>query len=270
MKRGIPIVLRAAGVLLACLATSLNHPVYALGTVAPVYDTAYYYNEQGEVLFCDPNGLGSFVIRTCKKKKEIYYDYYNIGSNKSGFKPIKVCRIGIKKAKRIEMLVIKGMVTDGVVKRNLVEILDKGSIRKMKSRIGDSGGNIDKDKDFCEYGGVVNEDSSLLLIIGNSADPCKEGVGLDVPKAGISDYHSHPSGENNKEGCYFIQGPSKVDQDALEEKKEEKVKLKRKEKEKIGYVFGMSRRSHLIYIYDKRGLRATLPFCFLLCDTVNK
>jgi hypothetical protein len=259
MKRGIPIVLQAAGVLLACLATSLNHPVYALGAVAPVYDTAYYYNEQGEVLFCDPGGSGSFVIRTSKKKKEVYYDYYNLGSNKSGFEPIKICRIGIRKAKRIEMLVIKGMITDRLVKRNLVAILDKKTIRKMKSNIGDSGGNIDKDKDFCEYGGVVNEDSSLLLIIGNPADPCKEGVGLDVPKAGISDYHSHPSGENNKEGCYFIQGPSK-----------EKVKMNRKEKEKIGYVFGMSRRSHLIYIYDKRGLRATLPFCFLLYDIVNK
>lgn len=270
MRRGISIVLQAAGVLLACLATSLNHPVIALETTIQWRDTAYYFNEDGDTIFCDTKATspGNYVIRTCKTREEIFPDWYGGDSTKSSgdYHPAEVHGITLSKAKRVGRLIRRGKLNKRLVEKNIVSILGKNSMRKMFDAIPDSG-NGDSTTDFYEYGGVIKKDSSLTFQIGDSSDPCKGGAGIDIDSVeierGIGCYHSHPSGENdcvnNKQitRYAFVQGPSRDDQEAVKKKT-------------INYVFGMNKNSQLIYIYDSSGVKATLPFKFLLLPSVNK
>jgi hypothetical protein len=270
MKRGISFALQAAGMVFVCLVTTLKQPVYASGAVTAEYDTAYYYNEQGVELYCDPDGTGSFVIRTCKRKKEIYYDWDKVRESiKDSFDVIKVRCISFKKAKKVEALICNGHVNDAFVKRNIVQIIGLNTLREIWMKIPDSGKNADSTTDRREYGGTINYDKTLTFNIGKSNDPCDGGVSVDIDIIGLGYYHSHPSGEKNDGNCYFIQGPSK--QDVNEIKKPEDIADEKKRGiKKMGYVFGMNKRSHLIYIYDKHGLQATIPFSSLLYNTVNK
>jgi hypothetical protein len=256
MKRGIPIALQAAGAVLVCLVTTLNHPAVAHEQTVSIRDTAYYYNEQGEEIFCDPSAdsPGSYVIRTAKRKKEIYYDWPRVKKSieRGAFERVKIRCISRVKAKKVEALINKGLVNDPFVQKYTVKILDKNSIRKFRVAIGDSGKNIDTTKDFWEYGAVVNYDTTFTLIIGAKADPHTDGATVELKGEGMSYFHSHPSAENREGDSYFVQGPSLDDAKAVGKK--------------VSYVFGMNKRSHLLYIYNNRGVQATLPFCWFLCN----
>ncbi|HEX6430160.1 MAG TPA: hypothetical protein VF008_20840 [Niastella sp.] len=270
MKRGISIALQAAGMLLACVATSLNHPVIARESTIQWRDTAYYFNEKGDTIFCDTKAAspGNFVIRTCKTREEIFPDWYGGDSTKSSgnYQPAEVHGIPVSKAKRVGRLIRRGKLSNRLVGKNIVAILDKNTIREMFDAIHDSGSGTDSSTDFYEYGGVIKTDSSLTFQIGEWSDVCKGGAAVDIDSIwiGIGCYHSHPSGENDcvnnkgqKTRYAFVQGPSSEDQNAVK-------------KNTINYVFGMNKNSLLIYIYDSSGVKATLPFSFLPSQPVNK
>jgi hypothetical protein len=75
---------------------------------------------------------------------------------------------------------------------------------------------------------------------GKSGDPSKLAP---LISKGNSDYHSHASGEKGK--FAWQQPPTKQDIQTCRPNRSE-------------YVFGM--RSKIIYKYDKKGVKATLPF----------
>jgi hypothetical protein len=261
MKRGISIALQAAGMVFACLATTLNHPIQAAGA-ATEYDTAYYYNERGTMIYRDPLVAQDkyYVIRTCKTKEQLYYDWYEQDSAKlaKGYDFAYVENIPVNEAQEVEQLISSGKVNDPLVRKNIVQIYSPGLIRKLYDTIPDSGKNKNRKRDFREYGGLVLIDKSFTFQQGKRGNPVNRPVAVYVKghDQGVSYWHSHPSGEKQNGGYAYIQAPSGEDQRAIPGG--------------IGYVFGMNKRSHLLYIISKNGIHATLPFCWFLCCSVNK
>jgi hypothetical protein len=175
-----------------------------------------------------------------------------------------VSGISVSEAKEVERLIHNGTINDPLVRKNIVAILDTGSIRKMLRIIKDSCANTKTKRDFREYGGMINEDTTFTFKRGDPTDPrdaMNEGLVINVGRRG--NFHSHPGGVikepvagNKIKSSFFAQGPSYVDQRLIEDK--------------TGYVFGMHEDYQMIYIYDRRGVQATLPFKFLRSQSVNK
>lgn len=261
MKKRFPFALLAAGVIAACQVT-INHPAHALEASASKYDTAFYFNESGNLIYCDTLATGRtyYVIKTCRIKEQLYYDWFerNPATRKGNFESADVRNISVKKAMEVEQLICKGKVTDTAVINNVVEVYSPAFIKKLYDTIPDSGKSIDRKKDFREYGGMVLDDGSFTFQRGKKANPCDTtaAIIIQLHLKGKAYYHSHPSGEKNNGECAFIQAASRTDQDAVGGL--------------IGYVFGMNKRSHRLYVVDKNGIQATLPFCWFLCESVNK
>jgi hypothetical protein len=255
MKRGITIALQAAGMLWACLATSLNRPVNVLCKV-------YYFNEEGEEIFCDTKATspGNYVIRTCKTPREMFPEWYgrDITKSSGNYQPAQVNAISVSEATEVARLIRNGKINDPLVRKNIIPILDKKSIAKMLSTIKDSCARTMTKRDFREYGGMINKDTTFTFLRGEPTDPRDaDNKGLLVGVGRRGNFHSHPGGEinepingNQTKVSSFVQGPSYIDQRLIEDK--------------TGYVFGMHEQSQLIYIYDRRGVQATLPFTYLL------
>ena len=91
-----------------------------------------------------------------------------------------------------------------------------------------------------EYSGSFTEEGVKNVKTGKSGDPSKLAP---LISKGNSDYHSHASGEKGK--FAWQQPPTKQDIQTCRPNRSE-------------YVFGM--RSKIIYKYDKKGVKATLPF----------
>jgi hypothetical protein len=257
MKRGIPIAVQAAGAVLACLVTTLNHPVTSH---ANLQSGVCYYNERGRELYCDTNTDSSkvFVIRTCKTTKSMYDDLYINKMKVNGpFDSAHIDGISRGMASKVETLILKREIANPLVKQYTVEILSKEFTRKMWDTIPDTGEGSDKGKDFQEYGGIiVNKTTFNSFTEGDKANPCSDTVPNVKPEGkGIGAFHSHPSGKNLIDSCFFIQAPSKNDLDFIEGGG-------------VGYVFGM--RSHVVYIFTKAGIQATVPFKFFLSKNINK
>lgn len=261
MKRGILFALQAAGVIAVCLAASLNHPVHALGT-ASMCDTAYYFNESGKLIYSDTTVKVQryFVIKTCQTKEQLFYDMYKLGVfvGDTAYKPADVDNITKDMAMEVERLIISGKITETLVQDNTIPLHDRVAIRRMYDTIPDSGKNNNRRTDFREYGGYLLVDKSLKLQRGKRSDPCyiSKGIKIDSQDSVLTFFHSHPSGEKKERGCAFIQAPSMQDQEQTDKG--------------VSYVFGMNKRSHLLYIINARGIQATLPFCWFLCCSVNK
>jgi hypothetical protein len=260
MKRGISFALQAAGMLLVCLAATVNHSVIAV-EVDNLTDTVNYYNERGRRIARNVHApkAGNFAIRTCKTKDELFEDYNKRNPDEksdTSYKPADVRNISRKRARKVTRLLRMGVFMDTVVTNYIVPILPKKNIKKMYKSIGDSGNNIRWQDDFREYGGLIKTDSSFTLVVGDTADPRSlKRPGLDLTGKGIGEFHSHPSGAKGVSS--FIQGTSQTDVEALTDlQKKGKIPM-------TGYVFGMNARSHMIYIYDSAGIKATLPFKFM-------
>jgi hypothetical protein len=280
MKRGIPIALRAAGMLLACLVTSLNHPVAANATTVSLRDTAYYFNEKGVQIYCDTNAAarGNFIIKTSKSYLEMFPDWEERDTTKSSgtYRPAAVNGIPRSTANLVEALIRRRSLDNPMVEKNVVPILDKGSIRKMLDTIRATYKVTKRKKKFREYGGLINRDTTFTCQRGKPTNPRDpENEGLEMNLGVIGNYHSHPDGYDVEtirgrdpfghdkvsfsdstitRMYHFIQGPSNKDQYFI--------------KDKAGYVFGMA--SELVYLFDKSGVVATLPFRSLLPSTVKK
>ncbi|AEW00590.1 hypothetical protein A4D02_11600 [Niastella koreensis] len=281
MKRGIPIAWQAAGAVLACLVTTLNHPVIAYERIVSVRDTAYYYNEHGTQLYCDTKAVkpGSYVIKTSKTHRQIFDDWYDRDTTvfSKDYKPAEVLGIERWEARKTRRLIHRGNVNDTLVQRCIVPVPDKRLLRIMLDSILNGRIKDAVDGKFREYGGMINGDKTFRFKRGYATDPRKpENEGLEMELGENGNFHSHPDGcyySEDKDSAhtfnpnrvdfvehrrghkyYFIQGPSNKDQDAIGDK--------------TGYVFGME--AKLIYLYDKHGVRAVLPFKYLPPGSVNK
>lgn len=274
MKKGFAFFIPCSGIFFLTLAPSFNP---ASANTHPS-DTAYYFNERGQLLWQQPQAMqpGCYVIRTQKKFQELYYDFLQSDSvttqGSKPYKPADVQHIPRHLAKRVEKLIREGQVSHPLVRDNIFEILDQGTLHLMRSHIKSSCGGHDDSSDHKEYGGLIKQDGSMTYFAGLAANPTSfGGSSLYIRGTGTVEYHSHPAGyvetaeQNSSElvtnmvtitgsktrtserkYIAYIQGPSRVDQQAVGDR--------------TGYVFGMS--SRLIYIYDSEGVKATLPIAF--------
>lgn len=244
-------------------------------------DTAFYFNERGKLLYVHANSGKriSYVIKTRKEYNQVFHDIPGHDTTVAAselYSTATVISISRPVARKVQKLVKKGMVNDPLVTGNVIEVLDKSILRRMYDNI-QAKCNSSESKKFKEHGGVLLPDGTITCITGDISDPrwfAGASLYIKQQRPALVYYHSHPIGcvQKNSDGsvepaepvnpnhisfssnkqtewiCY-IQGPSKQDQDAVGNG--------------VGYVFGMSGGSALIYIYDREGVKATLPVAFL-------
>lgn len=241
-------------------------------------DTAYYYNERGKLLWLNTHATKqeSFVIKTRKKFAQIFHELKDDTSVtiSSFYAAAAVANISRRTSKKTERLIQKGLLNDPLVTQNIIPVLDKTILRRMYDNI-QSRCNSSGSKEFKEHGGVLLPDGTITCITGDISDPrWFAGATLFIKQQALVYYHSHPCGcveknshephtsvaernpnrvsfssANTTEWICYIQGPSKQDQEAVGNG--------------VGYVFGMNGNSALIYIYDREGVKATLPISFV-------
>lgn len=244
-------------------------------------DTAYYFNERGKLLYVHPNASKrvSYVIKTRKEYHQVFHDIPAQDTTVAVselYSTATVISIPRHVSKKVERLIRKGMINDPLVTENVIQVLDKSILRRMYDNI-QARCNSSESKWFKEHGGVLLPDGTITCITGDISDPrwfAGASLYIKQQEKALVYYHSHPIGcvqkssdgsvaqvepvnpnrlsfSSNKqtEWICYIQGPSKQDQEAVGNG--------------VGYVFGMSGGSALIYIYDKEGVKATLPVSFL-------
>jgi hypothetical protein len=247
--------------------------VFAIGR----FDTAYYYNEQGKLLWCNAQAAepATYVIRTKQSFNQVFND---IPSNDStmqlsdGYSTAMVNGISRRTARRVQRLLRHGAIDNPLVVENIVPVLNKRIMRRMYDNIVSRCMAGDAHK-YKEHGGVVFPDGTVTCISGEGSDPNSlKGAALLIREKALVYYHSHPDAcvEQQQSGdrlrmynpdrvqfsqtsqvqmISYVQGPSRQDQASVGEG--------------TGYVFGMKASGGLIYIYDKEGVKATLPISFV-------
>lgn len=237
-------------------------------------DTAYYYNERGKLLWRNVNAIkrSTYVIKTKKTYRQIFDD---IPANDStvrlsdDYNTAEVQSISRATARRVQRLLKHGQIDHPLVVENLVTLQDERIIRQMYNNIIAKCATSNAHK-YKEHGGVVFPDGTVTCVSGELSDPrWLKGATLLLKEKAMVYYHSHPDAvvENNLysdrydpnkvqflqtsqvQQISYIQGPSKQDQEAVGEG--------------TGYVFGMRADGGFIYIYDKKGVKATLPISFV-------
>lgn len=240
-------------------------------------DTAYYYNERGKLLWRNVNAIkrSTYVIKTKRTYRQIFDD---IPANdpsvqlSDDYNTAEVQSISRATARRVQRLLKHGQIDHPLVAENMVTLQDERIMRQMYNNIVSKCATSNAHK-YKEHGGVVFPDGTVTCVSGELSDPrWLKGATLLLKEKAMVYYHSHPDAvvENNLHGdrsamydpnkvqflqtsqvqqISYIQGPSKQDQEAVGEG--------------TGYVFGMRANGGLIYIYDKKGVKATLPISFV-------
>lgn len=241
------------------------------------HDTAYYFNERGKLLYRDVHAAtpGNYVVRTKKPANEIFHDIQADDSTmqlSDAYNAATVQAITRVAARKVQRLIRHGAINDPLVLENIVPVLDKRIMGRMYDNIVSRCTSSDAHK-YKEHGGVVFPDGRVTCISGELSDPrWLRGATLMIKEKALVYYHSHPDGDvvqqqagdrlhapnpNRVEFSQttqvqlisYVQGPSRQDQEAVGEG--------------TGYVFGMKAGGGLIYVYDKDGVKATLPISFV-------
>lgn len=248
-------------------------------------DTAFYYSEHGKLLGQNTHAAKpeNYVVKTRKSFHKIFPEI-SAGDatvfTSPSYDPAAVVSISRRTAKRVERLIRHGAFDDTLVTENILPVADRTILQRMYANIQVRCSNDDS-RNFKEHGGALLPDGTITCISGDISDPRTwTGAAVYIKEKALVYYHSHPCGcvERNSNSFYasaeeqntnkvfftgneqtqwicYIQGPSKQDQYAVGKKG-------------VGYVFGMSGKSGLIYIYDHDGVKATLPMSFV--RTVRK
>jgi hypothetical protein len=240
-------------------------------------DTAYYFNERGKLLYRDVHAAtpGNYVVRTKRSAGEIFHDIPADDSSmqlSDAYNAATVQAISRSTARKVQRLIRHGAINDPLVLENVVPVLDKRIMRRMYDNIVSRCTSSDAHK-YKEHGGVVFPDGRVTCISGELSDPrWLRGAALMIKEKALVYYHSHPDGDvvqeqvgdrlraynpnrvafsqtNQVQLISYVQGPSRQDQEAVGEG--------------TGYVFGMKAGGGLIYVYDKDGVKATLPISFV-------
>ena len=192
-----------------------------------------YYNEKGIKIYDTNQGDKAFVIRTSDEKF----------AGKTA--------ITESAAQQTEAKITNGEL-QGDHMQNVVEISPISTLKEAKSTIKDDGTGSDpkKPNNQREYGGNILSDNSIADVtegpMRGDKGQLKGSVTIPINKDTKETYHSHPSGTTMVNGRPMgsSRGPSAADYKNLQGKQ--------------GYVFQM--RTHEIIVYDKSGIKATLPF----------
>jgi hypothetical protein len=275
MKKSLFSFILIRPILFIVLSFSLLHPHIVLATIN-CDDTAFYFNERGQLLWCNATAdeQASYVVRTKKAYNEIFNELPSDDSTAQvtpAYNTAAVKNISRRTARKVERLLRHGAIYDPLVLDNIVPLQDKRIIRRMYENILYRCTTEDSYQ-YQEHGGVVFPDGTVTCITGDVSDPrWLAGAALLIKEKAMVYYHSHPDGtiEQTLTGDFtnarnpnrvlftqtsqtqlisYVQGPSRQDQRAVGEG--------------TGYVFGMKRDGGIIYIYDKEGVKATLPIAF--------
>jgi hypothetical protein len=240
-------------------------------------DTAYYYNERGKLLWRNVNAIkqASYVIRTKKTYQQIFNDIPVNDSTvqlSEAYSTAEVQSIARATARKVQRLLKHGHIDHPLVVENIIPVQDQRIICQMYNNIVSKCSTSDAHK-YKEHGGVVFPDGTVTCISGELSDPrWLRGATLLLKEKAMVYYHSHPEAiveqhlHADRSETYnpnrlqfiqtsqvqqigYVQGPSRQDQEAVGEG--------------TGYVFGMRADGGLIYIYDKNGVKATLPISFV-------
>ena len=258
------------------LSFSVLHPDIVFANIC-WNDTAYYFNERGQLLWCDVHAVqpASYVIKTMKTNAEIFQDIPEDGTIvqlSAGYDTAVVANISRSTARRVAWLIRHGKIDDPLVQANIVPIVDQRIMRRMYDNII-SRCTANDAHEYKEHGGVVFPDGTVTCITGDLSNPQNlQGATLYINKKALVYYHSHPDAcieqriANNYADAHnvnrvqfsqtsevkvisYVQGPSRQDQESVGEG--------------TGYVFGIKANGGFIYIYDKSGVKATLPVSFV-------
>jgi len=261
---------------LILLSFSILHPDNVFAGIT-WNDTAYYFNERGHLLWFDANApqQASYVIKTMKAYDEVFQDIPQGDTTvqlSAGYSTALVTNISRSTARRVAWLIRRGKINDPLVQENIVPILDKRIIRRMYDNIISRCTTNDA-HEYKEHGGVVFPDGTVTCITGDLSNPqWLQGATLYIKQKALVYYHSHPdacieqraanswadahnpnrvqfSQASEVKTISYVQGPSRQDQESVGEG--------------TGYVFGIKASGGLIYIYDKAGVKATLPVAFV-------
>jgi len=240
-------------------------------------DTAYYYNERGKLLWRNVNAIKrvSYVIKTKKTYNQVFNDIPAGDSTvqlSEEYNTAEVQSISCATARKVQRLLKHGKTDHPLVVENVIAVQDKSIMLQMYNNIVTRCAVSDAHKSK-EHGGVVFPDGTVTCISGELSDPrWLKGATLLLKEKAMVYYHSHPDAvveqqlQNDGAEMYnpnrlqfiqtkqvqqisYVQGPSRQDQEAVGEG--------------TGYVFGMRAGGGLIYIYDKKGVKATLPISFV-------
>ena len=192
-----------------------------------------YYNEKGVKIYDTNQGDKAFVIRTSDEKF----------AGKTA--------ITETAAQQTEEKISKGEL-QGDHMQNVVEISPISTLKEAKSTIKDDGTGSDprKSNNQREYGGNILSDNSIADVtegpMRGDKGQLNGSVNIPINNDTKETYHSHPSGTImvNGRSMGSSRGPSAADYKNLQGKQ--------------GYVFQM--RTQEIIVYDKNGIKATLPF----------
>lgn len=192
-----------------------------------------YYNEKGVKIYDTNQGDKTFVIRTSDE------DFKNKGA------------ITETAAHQTEAKISNGEI-QGDHMKNVVEISPISTLKEAKSTIKDDGTGSDprKSNNQREYGGNILSDNSIAdVTVGpmrGDRGQLNGSVNIPLNKNTKETFHSHMSGTTVVNGILrgSSRGPSTADYKNLQGKQ--------------GYIFQM--RTQEIIVYDKNGVKATLPF----------
>jgi hypothetical protein len=218
-----------------------------------------YYNEKGRLIRqYEADTSRTFIIKTSKTRFDIYSvnDSTEVGT-------ATVNGIAVTTAIAVESLIEKGMINDELVRDNTVEVFNDPVFREMRARIRDTETGGRDSVNNKEYGGLLYSSGQIFYVDSGRYDALCEARkrAIRLPQRGVAEFHDHPSGckgdlpfypcadtalAKEPKICGHVQGPSRVDQQEVGRR--------------TGYVFAM--RARIVFIYDSKGIKATLPFSF--------
>jgi hypothetical protein len=217
----------------------------------------------------------TYVIRTKRSFSQVFDDIPQDDPTmqlSDSYNTAAVNNIQPRTARKVKRLLKHGAVDDPLVIKNIVPVLPKRTMQRMYNNIVTLCMMGDAHK-YKEHGGVVFPDGTVTCISGEQSNPLSlKGAALLIKEKALVYYHSHPDGYAEQQRVSdrlhahnpnrvefsqtsqvqlinYVQGPSRQDQESVGEG--------------TGYVFGMKAGGGLIYIYDKDGVKATLPISFV-------
>jgi RHS repeat-associated protein len=212
-----------------------NNPINRMDPTG-MFDDDIYYNEKGEEIYrVENNKLDrNFVIKTTQTTSDLYGAENRPGIGNSN-------PISAEDAATTEAEISKGNLKGDHMK-NVVNLGTTKSIKKMMSIIKDDGNGGTSNNNNREYGGYKKDGVVIPLSPGPIVDPTK--TKNPSISGEVIDFHSHPSGTKQAGNVVYgyLQPPSGTD-----------IKIEKG----TSMVFGM--RSQTIYMYDKKGVKATIP-----------
>lgn len=230
-------------------------------------DTAFYYNDSTHLIRVEPDSATSrnntYVIRTPLTSREVYpCNSRGIPSPEDPTTCDTSYRATVQwipqtLARRVEALIRGGQLSDPLVRKNLVQILNMKDLVRIRDLILDKGQAGDAQNNNREYFGIIRKNGTISDSVGPFFVP-RKGIYQEAvfpPEWGDGiDYHSHPSGTKQKGDSltYTVQGISNLDQ--THAKPHGKWA-------NLSYEFGMS--AGRVYVFDKDGIWAVLDMHLL-------